>query len=68
MIAFLSHVFIQVFHKSGRRTRMYYCISSSSSIQDSCQANEEVKIGNCERDSMKGFFRRLFQSVNQTFA
>ncbi|XP_074628752.1 uncharacterized protein LOC141886488 isoform X1 [Acropora palmata] len=56
------------FNKSGRRTRMYYCISNSSSIQDSNPANEEVKSGNGESDSMKGFFRRLFQSVNQTFA
>ena len=35
---------------------------------DSCQANEDVKNGKCISDSMKGFFRRLFQSVNQTFA
>ncbi|XP_074628388.1 uncharacterized protein LOC141886207 [Acropora palmata] len=59
---------IQGFYKSWRRTRMYYCISNSSSSQDSSQANEEVKNRNCKSDSMKGFFRRFFQSVNQTFA
>ncbi|XP_074627769.1 uncharacterized protein LOC141885778 [Acropora palmata] len=58
--------FIQGFNKSVRRTRMYYCISNSSSSQDSSQANEEVKNRNCKSDSMKGFFRRFFVSTKRS--
>ena len=41
-----------VFHKSGRRTRMYYCISSSSSIQGKSQLSNVELVVSMEKTSL----------------